>query len=194
MTKKYYIEKKDLDLLPESYKSLAVIYASNYDLIQSKQKLVIDLNDRITQENIELSNLNNANNILYNQLKFIKKSYVPKVYLKVYKKKNNSQLYVHVIIKYFNVSKTVYLGKRDVIITKLSDKIKSFKINNFSKKLKSYLQPIVRLYCTRFTSQSSFINSKINSTILFTDFDSSVTNVDDKFSFSDYLRSLSASD
>ena len=94
----------------------------------------------------------------------------------------------------FWFAKTVYLGKRDVIITKLSDKIKSFKINNFSKKLKSYLQPIVRLYCTRFTSQSSFINSKINSTILFTDFDSSVTNVDDKFGFSDYLRSLSASD
>jgi len=138
LIKKYYIEKKDLDLLPESYKSLAVIYASNYDLIQSKQKMVIDLNDRITQVNIELSNLNNANNILYNQLKFIKKSYVPKVYLKVYKKKNNSQLYVHVVIKYFNVSKTVYLGKRDIIITKLSDKIKSFKINNFSKKLKSY--------------------------------------------------------
>ena len=192
MNRKYFIEKKDLDLLPEAYSNLGEEFAKNFSKIQKKHTYLNKLKERINNLDNELAGLVVDNRRIYNKLKFIKKSYVPKIYLKVYRKNNNPQFYTHVVINYFNVSKTVYLGKRDYIISLLSNKIKSLNNRNFSNKLLVFLKPIIKSYCTRFTNQSSFINCKISSATFFNNFDRSASIQENQGSFSDYLKSLSA--
>ena len=192
MNKKYFIEKKDLDLLPESYSNLGEEFAKNFVKIQKKHTHLNELKERINNLTDELTGLVVDNRRIYNQLKFIKKSYVPKIYLKVYRKNNNPQFYTHVVIRYFNISKTVYLGKRDYIISLLSDKIRSLNNRNFSNKLLIFLKPIIKSYCTRFTDKSSFVNCNISSATFFNNFDRSTSFEENKGSFSDYLKSLPA--
>ena len=76
--------------------------------INNAKKSIIDLNnslDSITNENVKL----------YNQLKFIKKNYLPRIYINTYVKNNKPNKYVNLIINYFDYSKTIYLGKKMIL-------------------------------------------------------------------------------
>ncbi|MDG2139810.1 MAG: hypothetical protein P8J77_06395 [Flavobacteriales bacterium] len=189
MDKKYYIEKKDLDLLPLAYSSIAKEYADNFDRINKKQQNLMELKEKINKLRINLNELNSNNKRLFNQLKFIKKSYVPRVYIKVYQKNNNAQYYVHAIIRHFGVSRTVYLGKKDFLSGLLYNNIKSFNKNRFSTILLKFIKPIIHNYLLSITNKNDFVNCTLNSRLFFSSLNSERQ---DTYTFSEYLRSLSS--
>ena len=191
MDKKYYIEKKDLDLLPLSYSIIGREYAGNFDKINKKKQHLIVLKNKINTLKKDLNELNSNNKRLFNQLKFIKKSYVPRVYIKVYQKNNNTQYYVHAIIRHFGASRTVYLGKKDFLSGLLSNNIKSFNKNRFSTILLKFIKPIIHNYLLSITNKNDFINCTLNSRLFFSPLNSE--NQDNSTdTFSEYLRSLSS--
>ena len=189
MDKKYYIEKKDLDLLPLAYSSIAKEYADNFDRINKKQQNLMELKEKINKLRINLNELNSNNKRLFNQLKFIKKSYVPRVYIKVYQKNNNAQYYVHAIIRHFGVSRTVYLGKKDFLSGLLYNNIKSFNKNRFPTILLKFIKPIIHNYLLSITNKNDFVNCTLNSRLFFSSLNSERQ---DTYTFSEYLRSLSS--
>ena len=187
MHKKYIIEKKDLDLLPYSYHSLGIIYSSNFDKINKTLKKIKDAKNLINELNITLNSLTNDNIKLYNQLKFIKKNYVPKLYLNLYTKNNKPIKYVNLIIKYFNFSKTIYLGRKSDILNLLSSLKINFSNKNFKPILFNYLKPIILDKCSSIKNQHEFINLKLTSRDLFKNFSEDL-NVAKDTSFSSYLK------
>ena len=68
MDRKYYIEKKDLDLLPLDYSNIGREYAVNFDKINKKQQHLIVLKNKINTLKIELNELNSNNKKLKNHL------------------------------------------------------------------------------------------------------------------------------
>ena len=185
MYKKYIIEKKDLLLLPSSYQHLGKLYSSNFEKmnkiiskINNAKKNIIDLNnslDSITNENIKL----------YNQLKFIKKNYLPKIYINIYVKNNKPNKYVNLIINYFDYSKTIYLGKKndiEILLSNLDINKKSFKAS-----IISYLKPIILAKCTQLRNKSEFISLRINSKTLFEADNNPIKQIEPD-SFSSYLK------
>ena len=82
MIKKYIIEKNDLAKLPISYVSLGKKYSSNYDKINTSLSKIKEAKFLINEleNNIDILSKENIN--LYNQLKFIKKNYIPRIYIK----------------------------------------------------------------------------------------------------------------
>jgi hypothetical protein len=190
LDKKYYIEKKDLDLLPLIYSNIGKEYAINFDRIHKKQEDLIELKNKINKLKIELNELNFNNKRLFNQLKFIKKSYVPKVYIKVYQKNNNSEYYVHAIIRYFGASRTIYLGKKDLLSSLLSNNIKPFNKNKFSIIILKFIKPIIHNHLSNITNKTDFINCTLNSKVLFSSLTSENQPIS-TYTFSEYLKSLS---
>ena len=190
MKLKYIIEKKDLKNLPDSYSVLGLEYANRFNEIEQKEILINDFLKKANSLKNECSYLIQKNAVLYNQLKFIKKSYVPKVYLKIYRKNNKPQYYVHVVIKYFNYSKTVYLGKREDVFEILSTKIPSLTYSNFNSKCLKFLSPIIKSFCLQFNSKDDFISTKFKLKSFLRDFtaDSAAA---DTIGFNDFLKSLS---
>ena len=185
MYKKYIIEKKDLALLPSSYQNLGELYSSNFEKmnkiiskINNAKKSIIDLNnslDSITNENIKL----------YNQLKFIKKNYLPKIYVNIYVKNNKPNKYVNLIINYFDYSKTIYLGKKNDIETLLCNL--NLNIRPFKTSVISYLKPFILAQCSQLRNKSEFISLKINSKSLFNS-DNIPNKQIEPESFSSYLK------
>ena len=88
MHKKYIIEKSDLDLLPSSYIGLGNKYSSNYDRISHALNQINDAEKLIKRLKITVDSLSNDNISLYKQLRFIKKNYVPRIYINIYTKNN----------------------------------------------------------------------------------------------------------
>ena len=112
MHKKYIIEKKELDNLPPSYKEVAINYSSNYDNIQKKVNEINKLKKKINFLNNDIDILLDDTRSLYNQLKFIKKNYLPRIYIKFYTKNNKYQRYVNIVVNYFGVSKNYLFRKK----------------------------------------------------------------------------------
>lgn len=190
MDRKYYIEKKDLDLLPLDYSNIGREYAVNFDKINKKQQHLIVLKNKINTLKIELNELNSNNKKLFNQLKFIKKSYLPKVYIKVYQKNNNSQYYVNAIIRYFGASRTIYLGKKDILSSLLSNNIKPFNKKKFSIIILKFIKPIIHNHLLNITNKTDFINCILNSKVLLSSLTSENQPIS-TYTFSEYLKSLS---
>ena len=187
MNKKYIIENNDLSLLPPAYVSLGKRYSSNYDKINKSLSKIREAKFLINklQNNIDILSKENIN--LYNQLKFIKKNYLPRIYLNIYIKNNKPVKYVNLIIKYFDYSRTIYLGKYLNIEKFLLEKRSNKSIKNFSTVLYNYLKPVVFDKCKGLKNKSEFINLRLSSSILF-----SSKNIDNKHpqssSFSSYLK------
>ena len=185
MYKKYIIEKKELDNLPPSYKKVAINYSSNYDNIQNKVKEINKLKKKINLLNNDIDILLDDTRILYNQLKFIKKNYLPRIYIKFYTKNNKYQSYINIVINYYGVSKTIYLGKKEMVLTSLK-----IDINNSEKKIQDKIlesiAPIVFNVCTGVQSRLDFIDLSIKSFNII----GNSRQIDDKESFSSYLKDL----
>jgi len=190
LDRKYYIEKKDLDLLPLDYSNIGREYAVNFDKINKKQQHLIVLKNKINTLKIELNELNSNNKKLFNQLKFIKKSYLPKVYIKVYQKNNNSQYYVNAIIRYFGESRTIYLGKKDILLSLLSNNINPFNKKKFSIIILKFIKPIIHNHLLNITNKTDFINCILNSKVLLSSLTSENQPIS-TYTFGEYLKSLS---
>tara|TARA_B110000003_G_scaffold77489_1_gene79042 strand:+ start:13 stop:576 length:564 start_codon:yes stop_codon:yes gene_type:complete len=185
MYKKYIIEKKELDNLPPSYKEVAINYSRNYDSIQKKVNEINKLKKKINFLNNDIEILLDNTRSLYNQLKFVKKNYLPRIYIKFYTKNNKHQRYVNVVVNYFGVSKTIYLGKKEMVLTSLD-----IAINNSEKKLKKnileLITPIVFNICNSVQSKLDFIDLSIKSANLI----GNSRQIDVNESFSSYLKDL----
>ena len=185
MHKKYVIEKKQLDNLPPSYKEVAINYSSNYDNIHKKVNEINKLKKKINFLKNDIEILLDDTRILYNQLKFIKKNYLPRIYIKFYTKNNKYQKYVNLVVNYFGVSKTIYLGKKEMVLTSLD-----IGINNSEKKLQDkilgLIAPIVFNVCTGVQSRLDFIDLSIKSFNII----GNSRQIDVKESFSSYLKDL----
>ena len=187
MHKKYIIENNDLSLLPHPYANLGKRYSSNYDKINKSLSKIKEARFLITEleNNIDILSKENIN--LYNQLKFIKKNYLPRIYLNIYIKNNKPVKYVNLIIKYFDCSRTIYLGKYLVIEKFLLDNSSKKSIKNFTSVLYNYLKPVVFDKCKGLKNKSEFINLGLSSSILLPNI-----NIDIKHSqsssFSSYLK------
>ena len=183
MNKKYIIEKKDLELLPSSYHDLGLKYSSNFDKINRLENKIEKSKKLILELSTTLLSLNNENIKLYNQLKFIKKNYVPSFYINVYTKNQKPTKYVNLIIKYFNFSKTVYLGKKLQLSLLLTEHNKN--VYTFNQSLIEILKPSLLVICSTLKSKFEFIDLKISLDLLLENkFDSSKT----ENTFSSYLK------
>ena len=187
MHKKYIIENNDLSLLPSAYVNLGKRYSSNYDKINNSLSKIKEARFLINELENNIDILSKENIKLYNQLKFIKKNYLPRIYLNMYIKNNNPVKYVNLIIKYFDYSRTIYLGKYLNIEKFLLNKGFNNSIKNFSSVLYNYLKPVVFDKCKGLKNKSEFINLGLSSSILFP-----TINIDIKHSqsssFSSYLK------
>ena len=185
MYKKYIIEKKELGNLPSSYKEVAINYSRNYDDIQKKVNEINKLKRKINFLNNDIEILLDDTRSLYNQLKFIKKNYLPRIYIKFYSKNNKYQTYVNLVVNYFGVSKTIYLGKKEMVLTSLD-----IAINSSEKKLKNnileLITPIVFNICNGVQSRLDFIDLTIKSVNLI----GNSRKIDVNESFSSYLKDL----
>ena len=185
MYKKYIIEKKELGNLPSSYKEVAINYSRNYDDIQKKVNEINKLKKKINSLNNDIEILLDDTRSLYNQLKFIKKNYLPRIYIKFYSKNNKYQTYVNLVVNYFGVSKTIYLGKKEKVLTSLK-----IDINNSEKKIQGkileLIAPIVFNVCTGVQSRLDFIDLSIKSFNII----GNSRQIDAKESFSSYLKDL----
>jgi len=185
MHKKYIIEKKELDNLPPSYKEVAINYSNNYDNIQRKVNEINKLKKKINFLNNDIDILLDDTRSLYNQLKFIKKNYLPRIYIKFYTKNNKYQRYINIVVNYFGVSKTIYLGKKEMVLSSLD-----IAINNSEKKLTNnileLIAPIVFNICNGVQSRLDFIDLSIKSVNIIT----SSRQIDVNESFSSYLKDL----
>lgn len=186
MYKKYIIEKKDLVLLPSSYQHLGKLYSSNFEKINKIISKINDAKKSIIDLNNSLDSITNENVKLYNQLKFIKKNYLPRIYINTYVKNNKPNKYVNLIINYFDYSKTIYLGKKNDIEENL---LSNLDINNksFKASIISYLKPIILAKCTQLRNKSEFISLKINSKALFNSDNIPIKQIEPE-SFSSYLK------
>ena len=185
MHKKYIIEKKDLKNLPSSYKDVAIHYSSNYNSVQKKVNEIRKLKKKINILNNDIEILLYDTRILYNQLKFIKKNYLPRIYIKFYTKNNKHQRYVNLVVNYFSVSKTIYLGKKEIVETYLNvDSNKSdLKVK---RNILELVTPIIFNVCSGVQSRYDFIDLSIKSANIIGD----SIQADDKESFSSYLKDL----
>ena len=187
MIKKYIIEKNDLALLPTSYITLGKKYSSNYDKINKSLLKIKEAKFIINELENNIYNLSKENIKLYNQLKFIKKNYLPRIYLNIYIKNNRPVKYVNLIIKYFDYSRTIYLGKYLKIEKFFLDKSPKNSIKNLRAVLYNYLKPVVFDKCKGLKNKSEFIKLGLSSSILFPSIDT-----DKKYyqssSFSSYLK------
>ena len=185
MHKKFIIEKGELGNLPSSYKEVAINYSRNYDDIQKKVNEINKLKKKINFLNNDIEILLDETRSLYNQLKFIKKNYLPRIYIKFYTKNNKYQKYVNIVINYFGVSKTIYLGKKEMVLTSLD-----IAINNSEKKeqdkILELIAPIVFNVCTGVQSRLDFIDLSIKSVNLI----GNSRPIDVKESFGSYLKDL----
>ena len=187
MHKKYIIEKIDLSLLPSEYVNIGKRYSSNYDKINKSLSKINEAKFLINELENNIDILSKENIKLYNQLKFIKKNYLPRIYINIYIKNNKPAKYVNLIIKYFDYSRTIYLGRYLNIEKFLLDNSSSNSIKNFSTVLYNFLQPVVFDKCKGLKNKSEFIKLSLSSSILF-----SSKNIDNKHSqtssFSSYLK------
>ena len=161
MHKKYIIEKKDLKKLPESYYNIGIKYSSNYDKINHTINTIETYKKRLIDLKNDLNDLNLENIKLYNQLKFIKKSYVPKIYVNIYTKNKRPIKYVNLIINHFNYSKTIYLGKLSYLISFLS--IKKGSSKSYISNLLKILKPETKNQLSAIKTKSDFISHKFSS-------------------------------
>ena len=187
MIKKYIIEKNDLALLPISYTSLGKKYSSNYDKINKSLTKIKEAKFLINKLEDNIDILSKENIKLYNQLRFIKKNYLPRIYLNIYIKNNRPVKYVNLIIKYFDYSRTIYLGKYQNIEKFLLDKSPNNTIKNFNAVLYNYLKPVVFAKCKGLKNKSEFINLGLSSSILFPT-DNIYKKHSQSSSFSSYLK------
>ena len=187
MHKKYIIENNDLSLLPPAYVNLGKRYSSNYDKINKSLSKIKEARFLINEleNNVDILSKENIN--LYNQLKFIKKNYLPRIYLNIYIKNNKPVKYVNLIINYFDYSRTIYLGKYLNIEKFLLENSSNNSIKNFSTVLYNFLKPVVFDKCKGLKNKSEFIKLALSSSILF-----SSKKIDNKHSqtssFSSYLK------
>ena len=161
MHKKYIIEKKDLNKLPESYYNIGIKYSSNYDKINNTINTIETYKKRLIDLKKDLNDLNLENIKLYNQLKFIKKSYVPKIYVNIYTKNKRPIKYVNLIINHFNYSKTIYLGKLSYLVSFL--KISKGSSKSHIKTILKILKPEIHNQLLSFSTKSDFIGHKFTS-------------------------------
>ena len=187
MYKKYIIEKRDLDLLPSSYIGLGNRYSSNFDKINKALNQINDAEELIKELRITIDNLSNDNITLYKQLRFIKKNYVPRIYINIYTKNNKPIKYINLIIKFFDFSKTTYLGRYSRINTFLSNINPKISTRNFKTTLYNYLRPIVLEKCISIRNKSEFIELKLSSDNLFDKTSIDISKSDPE-SFSTYLK------
>ena len=187
MHKKYIIEKKDLALLPSSYIGLGNKYSSNFDKINNALNQINDAEKLIKELRITIDSLSNDNITLYKQLRFIKKNYVPRLYINIYAKNNKPIKYINLIIKFFDFSKTIYLGRYSIINSFLININPNITSRNFKTTLFNYLRPIVLDKCISIRSKSEFIELKLLSDNLFDNTSIDITKSDPE-SFSTYLK------
>ena len=161
MNKKYIIEKKDLKKLPESYYNIGIKYSSNYDKINHTINTIETYKKRLIDLKNDLNDLNLENIKLYNQLKFIKKSYVPKIYVNIYTKNKRPIKYVNLIINHFNYSKTIYLGKLSYLVSFL--KISKGSSKTYIRTILKILKPEIQKQILPIKSKSDFISHKFTS-------------------------------
>jgi len=161
MHKKYIIEKNDLNKLPESYYNIGKKYSSNYDKINNIINTIETYKKRLIDLKKDLNDLNLENIKLYNQLKFIKKSYVPKIYVNIYTKNKRPIKYVNLIINHFNYSKTIYLGKLSYLVSFL--KISKGSSKSHIKTILKILKPEIQKQILPIKSKSDFISHKFTS-------------------------------
>ena len=187
MHKKYVIENNDLSLLPSAYVNLGKRYSSNYDKINRSLSKIKEAKFLINELENNIDILSKENIKLYNQLKFIKKNYLPRIYLNIYIKNNRPVKYVNLIIKYFDYSRTIYLGKYLNIEKFLLDISPNNSIKNFNAVLYNYLKPVVFAKCKDLKNKSEFINLGLSSSILFPT-DNIYKKHSQSSSFSSYLK------
>ena len=183
MYSKYIIEKKDLDNLPSSYKEVAINYSSNYNNIQKKVNEINKLKKRINSLNNDVEVLLDATKTIYNQLKFIKKNYLPRIYVKSYTKNNKHQKYLNIVVNYYGISKTIYLGKLESVLTSLN-----IDFNLSDKRIKqnilSSVSPIILKSCRDVKTKSDFLDLSLKSNTIIGNKVSQDTND----TFSNYLK------
>ena len=183
MHRKYIIEKKDLDNLPPSYKEIAINYSSNYNVIQKKVNEINKLKNKINSLNNDVEKLLYDTKRIYNQLKFIKKNYIPRIYIKSYTKNNKYQNYINIVVNYFGVSKTIYLGKREMVLTTFNID-SSLSEKKIKQNILTSISPFIFKICRDVKSKSDFLDLSITSRIIFTN----ITSINTNDSFSNYLK------
>ena len=183
MNKKYIIEKNDLQQLPSSYYDLGLKYSSNFDKINRLENKIEKSKKLISELSATLLSLNNENIQLYNQLKFIKRNYVPSFYINVYTKNQKPTKYVNLIIKYFDFSKTIYLGKKLDLNLLLIEHNKN--ANTFNQSLIEILKPSLLVICSTLKNKFEFIDLKITLDLLL---DKKFESNNTENTFSSYLK------
>jgi hypothetical protein len=183
MYSKYIIEKKDLDNLPSLYKEVAINYSSNYNLIQKKVNQINKLKKKINSLNNDVEILLDDTKTIYNQLKFIKKNYLPRIYIKSYTKNNKHQNYLNVVVNYFGISKTIYLGKRERVLTSLNIDSNLSAIR-LKQNIIAIISPIIFTICRDLKTKLDFRDLSIKSNTIIDNAISKNTND----SFSSYLK------
>ena len=124
-----------------------------------------------------------SNFIKYNQLKFIKRNYVPSFYINVYTKNHKPTKYVNLIIKYFEFSKTVYLGKKLELNLLLAEHNKNE--NTFNQSLIEILKPSLLVVCSTLKNKFEFIDTKITLDLLL---ENKLHSTKTEKTFSSYLK------
>jgi hypothetical protein len=183
MYRKYIIEKKDLDNLPPSYKEVAINYSSNYNVIQKKVNEINKLKKKINSLNNDVEKLLYDTKRIYNQLKFIKKNYIPRIYIKSYTKNNKYQKYINIVVNYFGVSKTIYLGKREMVLTTFNID-SSLSEKKIKQNILTSISPFIFKSCRDVKSKFDFLDLSITSKAIFTN----IISINTNDSFSNYLK------
>ena len=105
------------------------------------------------------------------------------LFINVYTKNQKPTKYVNLIIKYFEFSKTIYLGKKLDLNLLLADNNK--KVNTFNQSLIELLKPTLLAICSTLKNKFEFIDLKISLDLLLDKkFESNKT----ENTFSSYLK------
>ena len=132
-----YIKSVDYNKLPQPYKDLRqqlTDVGKDYDkLVRKKMKLKSQL-EVIYKESKSISKKYTK---LYKDLEFMNKSYSPKCYVIEYPKDKPTFLNCRIVT---SPPTTIYLGKIDVVISKLQPHINNLTNKNFKTKINDFIK------------------------------------------------------
>ena len=129
-----WLHNHQYDSLPKNYKEKKKEFNSLTTLLNRKVKRLNKIKDEIEVLRNDIRINSKKHNQLYNELEFINKSYTPKSYLQSYSKNGKGE-YLQIIVKYLNTTKTIYLGSKIKVISKLGKYIDNLSEKNFKYKI-----------------------------------------------------------
>ena len=142
MKKLDFIDRVEYNKLPQSYKDkrkkLTQLSKELRRLDKKKDKLKVEI--KLIQS--QTKSLNKTHNLLYKELEFINKSYLPNCYVYSYRKGKNKQNneYLNLVIKHSLKTISIYLGKKESVIKKLQQHITNLNNRNYPTKINDFLK------------------------------------------------------